>query len=372
MKVTSAMLRTPLYDWHVANGGRMVEFGGWEMPVQYTSIMDEHHATRRAIGIFDVSHMGRFYFSGPNIDGFLDGLTTRRVAGIEPGRIRYSLMTNESGCILDDVLVYRLQNADGSSQYMMVVNAGNREKIYNWLKPRAAAAGIQLDDRSLQTVMIAVQGPKACGLVAGMSNVNPADLKNYGGALGTVGGIPAIISRTGYTGEDGCELIVAAESGPALADAILAAAKPLGGGPAGLGARDTLRLEAAMPLYGHELSETINAAQTDLGFAINLKDREFVGRSAIVAAKKNSDSPVRIGLMLEGKRPAREHCDILVGGNKVGVVTSGTFSPTLERSIAMAYIAPAHAAVGTKVDIDIRGKTTPAEVVSLPFYARPQ
>ncbi|MFM7563511.1 MAG: glycine cleavage system aminomethyltransferase GcvT [Planctomycetota bacterium] len=366
------MLRTPLYDWHVANGGRMVEFGGWEMPVQYTSIMDEHHATRRAIGIFDVSHMGRFYFSGPNIDGFLDGLTTRRVAGIEPGRIRYSLMTNESGCILDDVLVYHLQNTDGSSQYMMVVNAGNREKIFNWLKPRAAAAGIQLDDRTPQTVMIAVQGPKACGLVAGMSNVNPADLKNYGGAIGTVGGISAIISRTGYTGEDGCELIVAAESGAALANAILAAAKPLGGGPAGLGARDTLRLEAAMPLYGHELSETINAAQTDLGFAINLKDREFVGRSAIVAAKKDSELPVRVGLMLEGKRPAREHCDILVGGSKVGVVTSGTFSPTLERSIAMAYISPAHAAVGTKVDIDIRGKTTTAEVVGLPFYTRPQ
>jgi|694.fasta_scaffold88587_2 aminomethyltransferase len=364
------MLRTALYDWHVANGGRMVEFGGWEMPVQYTSIMEEHHATRKAIGIFDVSHMGRFYFSGPNIESFMDGLTTRRVVGIEPGRIRYSLMTNDSGCILDDVLFYRLENADGSSQYMLVVNAGNREKIYQWLKPRATAAGIQLDDRTLQTVMIAVQGPLACGLVAGLGSVNPADLKNYGGAIGTIAGVSAIISRTGYTGEDGCELIVAAESGRAVADAVLQAARKVGGCPAGLGARDTLRLEAAMPLYGHELSETINAAQTDLGFAINLKDREFVGRSAIAAAKKNGQLPVRIGLLLEGKRPAREHCDILVGGEKAGVVTSGTFSPTLERSIAMAYIAPAHASPGTKVEIDIRGKTTSAEVVALPFYTR--
>ncbi len=366
------MLRTALYDWHVANGGRMVEFGGWAMPVQYTSIMEEHHATRKAVGIFDVSHMGRFYFSGPNIDGFLDGLTTRRVAGIEPGRIRYSLMTNESGCILDDVLVYHLQQPDGSSQYMMVVNAGNREKIFNWLQPRAKAAGIHLVDRTMETVMIAVQGPQACQLVAGLGTVDPAGLKNYGGAIGQVAGQEAIVSRTGYTGEDGCELIVAASVGRAIADAILNAAKPLGGCPAGLGARDTLRLEAAMPLYGHELSESINAAQTDLGFAINLKDRDFVGRAAIVAAKKDSELPVRIGLVLEGKRPAREHCDILVAGQKVGVVTSGTFSPTLERSIAMGYISPAHRAPGTQVEIDIRGKTTMAEVVSLPFYTRPE
>ena len=364
------MLRTPLYDWHVANGGRLVEFGGWEMPVQYGSIMDEHHATRKAVGIFDVSHMGRFYFSGSNIESFLDGLTTRRILGIEPGRIRYSLMTNEAGRILDDVLVYLLQNKDGASQYMMVVNAGNRLKIKAWLEKHAAGQGIQLDDQTTSSVMVAVQGPKACEMIARMGDVDPASLKYYSGQFGTVGGIAALVSRTGYTGEDGCELIVDGHLGIKIANEISEAARAIGGGPAGLGARDTLRLEAAMPLYGHELTEEINAAQTELGFAINLKDRKFVGCDAIRKAKVAADLPIRIGLELDGKRAAREYCEIRLAGKKIGVVTSGTFSPTLERSISMGYIDRQFAAVGTAVEIDIRGKSTAARIVKLPFYSR--
>jgi aminomethyltransferase len=188
---TENLLATPLRDWHVSSGGRMVEFAGWLMPVQYSSIIDEHHATRNAVGIFDVSHMGRFYFSGSGIEQFIDGLTTRRIIGIEPGRIRYSLMTNAQGTILDDILVYHLQR-DGNSQYMMVVNAGNRLKIKNWIESRLAGTGISLDDRTERTAMIAVQGPKACGVVAKLGNLDPMELKYYSGAFGKVCGKEAV------------------------------------------------------------------------------------------------------------------------------------------------------------------------------------
>jgi aminomethyltransferase len=314
--------------------------------------------------------MGRFYFEGNGIDRFLDKLTTRRVAGVEPGKIRYSLMTNESGRILDDVLVYHLERPGGSSQHMMVVNAGNRSKIFNWITDHLEGTGITLDDRTLDTAMIAVQGPKACSVVSQISDLDPATLPYYTGAYSKVLGHEALISRTGYTGEDGCEVIVSRDVAVEVATAIADRSSHVGGRPVGLGARDTLRLEAAMPLYGHELTEAINAAQTDLGFAINLKDRDFVGRSAIVAAKKDSNLPVRVGLELEGKRAAREECSVLVNGQNVGFVTSGTFAPTLQKAISMAYVAPEFAAVGTSVEIDIRGKATPARVVRLPFYSR--
>lgn len=365
------LLHTPLYDWHVELGGRMVDFAGWSMPVQYGSIIEEHHQTRKAAGIFDVSHMGRFYFDGEEIDSFLDRLTTRRVAGMDVGRIRYSLMTNETGNILDDVLIYRLGRPDGSSFYMMVVNASNREKIASWIHENIAETdNIVLNDRTVETAMIAIQGPKANEVVSQLSELNPESLKYYTGTTTQVCGYEAIVSRTGYTGEDGCEII--AENGCAaeICRKVHELVAEIGGGAAGLGARDTLRLEAAMPLYGHELSEQINAAQTDLGFAMNFKDRQFVGRSEILAAKKNDQLPVRIGLELEGRRAAREDCDILIGGEKVGFITSGTFSPTLQKAISMGYIDRSHTAPGTEVSVDIRGKSAAAKIVELPFYSR--
>lgn len=364
------LLKTPLWQWHVDQGGRMVGFGGWSMPVQYTSIIAEHNATRTAVGIFDVSHMGRFWFSGPAVDTMLDGLVTRRVAGLEPGKIRYSLMCREDGCILDDVLVYHLERAGSGGEYMMVVNAGNRQKIHDWILARTSGTGLKLDDRTLRTAMIAVQGPQACAVVAGLADQDPAALAYYTGRWGTVSGKPAVISRTGYTGEDGCELIVAAEDARQVVEAVHAAASRLGGMPAGLGARDTLRLEAAMPLYGHELTEQVNAAQAGLKFAINLKDRQFNGADAIRRAMKDPGLPVRVGLKLEGRRAAREECVVLAGGQPAGVVTSGTFSPTLQQSISMAYVAPAHAENGTALEVDIRGTRTVATVCPLPFYSR--
>jgi len=380
---STALKQTPLSNWHASHGGRMVDFAGWTMPVQYQSVIQEHHQTRKAVGVFDVSHMGRFFFYGTDIGQWIDGLMTRRIAGVDAGKIRYSLVTNENGMILDDVLVYHLdchpKDADvfppsetnGKSFYMVVVNAGNREKLANWFCSHIPeGSDIRLEDRTEETAMIAVQGPKANGIIGAIAEINPDSLAYYGGAVSQVDDKWAILSRTGYTGEDGCELIVDASVAEQLWDKVADLAGAVGGGVSGLAARDTLRLEAGMPLYGHELSEEINAASTGLSFAINTKGRTFCGDAAIAKAKEARTDPVRVGLELEGRRPAREGCPVLVDRTQVGTLTSGTLSPTLEKPIAMAYLSPEFSAVGTKVDVDIRGKTHAATVVALPFYRR--
>jgi aminomethyltransferase len=347
----------------------MVEFGGWLMPVQYSSIVDEHQATRRSTGLFDISHMGRLQFNGSGAAAFLDRLLTRRVVGIEPGKIRYSLVTNESGGILDDVLVYHLADPD---QYLLVVNASNRPKIVNWIKQHLPAAkDVEFADQTLDTAMIAVQGPSALDFVGNLVSAPLQQMEYYTGQASKIGGVPGIASRTGYTGEDGCELIVPRDAALAVWEAILAAGSARGAKPAGLGARDTLRLEAAMPLYGHELSEEIDPFRAGLSFAVNL-NHDFIGRNALARLKEAPDLPARIGLELAGKRVPREHYPVTHQGTAVGSVTSGTFSPTLEKPIAMAYVRRDVAVVGTELEIDIRGKSEPAKVVKLPFYQRPK
>jgi len=382
-------LETPLHQWHVDNGGRMVEFAGWSMPVQYASIVAEHHHTRTKLGLFDVSHMGRLFFSGHDVDQYLDALSTRRIVGVEPGKVRYSLICNDDGTILDDVLIYHLA-AGGSfaagdeqsdSFYMMVCNASNRAKINQWFADHLPAqSNLQIDDRTESTAMIAVQGPEANNVVASIASIDPAALSYYCGTVCKVDGGDAILSRTGYTGEDGCEMIVHSAVAAAVWQKLHDAAKFIGGGATGLAARDTLRLEAAMPLYGHELSEEINAAQTELRFAINLKGRSFAGRDAIASAMAEKTLPVRVGIELEGRRPAREGCNIIAADptnqevqevqEVIGHLTSGSLSPTLGVPIAMGYIRPQYAVVGTELLIDIRGKSVAAKVVELPFYKR--
>lgn len=371
MSTVNQLQCTALHGWHSSHGGRLVDFAGWSMPVQYSSIIDEHLATRKSIGMFDVSHMGRFFFSGDGVAAFLDRLTTRRVADMEVGRIRYSLMCNDAGGILDDVLVYRLPTAADASQIMMVVNASNRHKIRNWIESnRSGQDHFELHDRTLETAMIACQGPNANSIVAEICEIEPEQLKYYSGTATRVCGADAIVSRTGYTGEDGCEIIVDNDRAVEVWEEIYNRAVAVRGGANGLAARDTLRLEAAMPLYGHELNEDINAAQANLGFAINLKDRDFIGRDAILAASKDNSLPRRIGLELEDRRAARQHCPIVHHGQPIGEVTSGTFSPTLERSISMGYVQPHYADLTTALTIDIRGKLHNARVVELPFYSR--
>lgn len=345
----------------------MVDFAGWSMPVQYTSIVAEHLATRSSVGLFDISHMGRLRFDGSGTTAFLDRLVTRRVSDLRPGQIRYGLVTNDAGGILDDVLVYRLADGTGGDFHVMVVNASNRAKILAWLEPRLSdASDVVLTDATTTWAMLAVQGPKALALVQPLVDGELAAMKYYTGRACRVAGHDAIVSRTGYTGEDGCELMLAAEAAPALWQALV----DRGAVPAGLGCRDTLRLEAAMPLYGHELSESINPIQAGLAFAVDLAGREFPGHAALTRFKTDAALPVRVGLELAGKRVPREGFAVLVGDRRVGETTSGTFSPTLDRPIAMAYVEPAHAAPGTALIVDIRGRPEPATVVKLPFYRR--
>ncbi len=369
--MTTELARTPLYDWHVAHGGRMVDFAGWSMPVQYTSIGEEHNATRNAVGVFDISHMGRLRFSGPNVGQFLDSIVTRRVIDLKPTQIRYGLVCNEDGGILDDVLVYG-GSLDGTQPYSMVVNAGNREKIIEWLNLHAAETKVSVADDTHRTAMIAVQGPNAIALIQPLVELpSPiAHVRYYNYADGKFEGAPVLISRTGYTGEDGVEIICDADQAPKIWEHLFEEAEKRGGKACGLGARDTLRLEAAMPLYGHELSEAINPLQAGLKFAVNLGGREFIGSKALERLAQDQTQPVRVGLQLDGKRVPRQGCTVLQSEEAVGEVTSGTFSPTFQRPIAMAYVKPTAKATGTQLSVDIRGTRHPAIVVPLPFYQR--
>jgi aminomethyltransferase len=369
--MTGSLRRTPLADWHSAHHGRMVDFAGWSMPVQYGSIVEEHHATRRAAGLFDVSHMGRLRLDGPGSAALLDRLLTRKVEGMGPGKIRYSLVCNESGGILDDVLIYHLQEHAGSLYHLLVVNASNREKIVAWVERHLKSGDdVRFRDQTVETAMIAVQGPAALRIVEPIVGTDLGGLGYYTGVETTICGHVGIASRTGYTGEDGCELIVPAASALEVWEKILAHGQAAGAAAAGLGARDTLRLEAAMPLYGHELNEQIDPLTAGLAFAVNLEGRDFVGRAALVAAKQRTDRPVRVGLEMTGRRVPREHYPVLASGKSIGEITSGTFSPTLQKAIAMAYVQQSHAALGTELSVDIRGTLEPARVVKLPFYSR--
>lgn len=364
---TETLKKTPLYNWHAANGGRMVDFTGWSMPVQYTSIIDEHNATRTAVGLFDVSHMARFRFDGPNALAFIDGLVTRKVADLRPGRIRYGLVCKEDGGILDDVLTYHLQDKSGQSYTWMVVNAGNREKIADWINARLPE-DVTFTDHTEQTAMIAVQGPRAMALAQEIVEGDLSELKYYQGREATILSHPGLVSRTGYTGEDGVELTVPAANAIATWEALHVAAAEVGGHAVGLGARDTLRLEAAMPLYGHELSEEITPLQAGLGFAMSW-DHEFIGKAALEAIDQAS-LPVRVGLVMQDRRVPREHYPLYSGDEQVGEVTSGSQSPTLAAPIAMGYVSPQFAVEGTLLEVDVRGKRHSAKVVPLPFYKR--
>jgi aminomethyltransferase len=376
------LLQTPLYEWHAAQGARMVDFAGWAMPVQYASILEEHAATRSACGLTDISHMGRLRFEGPGAAEFLAGLLTRRVADMVLGQIRYSLVTNDKGGILDDVLIGYYHDECGQPFYVMVVNASNRQKIIRWT---AAHLPCELAERRGREIvwsdvtrlwaMFAIQGPRSLELLQPLLDVDLASLKYYRGAQVRIlhpaarrqGGI---ISRTGYTGEDGFELSIGAGIAADLWKVLMEMGKPLGLVPTGLGARDTLRLEAGMPLYGHELSEAIDPFQAGLGFACHLVGYDFPGRDALKRIQEQPLPLVRVGLELLGRRPAREGCTILAGSQPVGQVTSGTYSPTLRRPIAMGYVWPAWSKPDTELSVDVRGRPEPARVVALPFYRR--
>lgn len=354
--------RTPLYRWHVEHKARMVPFGGWEMPVQYAGIAPEHTAVRTAAGLFDISHMGRVRFRGPDALALLERVFTNSVAAMTDGQVRYGLVCNDAGGILDDVLVYR--RPDG---FAAVVNASNREKMLAWFERHRTGFAVEVQDETFDTAMIAVQGPKAVGIVAGVFAADLGALKYYYATSTQYLGNGCVVSRTGYTGEDGFEVMLPAALAVPLWDEFVAK----GAVPCGLGARDTLRLEAAMPLYGHELTEDTDPIRAGLAWAVKLDKGEFVGRAALQRAAADDTKPVRVGLEIDGKRAAREGCALTdVDGNPAGTVTSGSLCPGLNKSLAMAYVNPQVASVGTPLDADVRGTALPATVVPLPFYKR--
>jgi aminomethyltransferase len=350
----------------------MAEFAGYSMPIQYSTIVTEHTATRQAAGLFDISHMGRLRFEGPRAHLLLDHLLTRRVTDIRPGMVRYSLMCNEDGGILDDVLIANLESPSSRQFFLLVVNAGNRAKILKWIAPHLADfPDVEFRDATESTAMLAVQGPKALAIVERLFDKRVTQLKYYRGLVTEQMSKPCIVTRTGYTGEDGFELIVRAEDAPRVWENIMLAGREHGIEPVGLGARDTLRLEAGMPLYGHELTEAIDPFTAGLGFAVSLAERSFLGSETLAKLKEASRNLTRIGVKLAGRRAAREGACFIDGDNRtVGTVTSGTFSPTLQVPVAMGYVAPEVSAVGTTIDVDIRGSRATAEIVELPFYHR--
>lgn len=362
-----SLLTTPLHAWHIAHGAKMVEFGGWDMPIQYTSIIPEHNAVRKAAGLFDIAHMGRVKFTGPDAERFLNYVTTNDVRTLSPGQIQYSLITNDQGGILDDILVYRFPK-----YWLLVVNASNRIKILNWLETQRAGFDVTIEDLTTAWFMLAVQGPLAVKLLSPLVTEPIADLKYYTGTEAQVLGHGALVTRTGYTGEDGFEVMLPAACAEELTSRLLSDGSSQGVLPAGLGCRDTLRLEAAMPLYGHELSESIDPFTAGLAFAVKLDKGSFIAREPLAAAKANTARLRRVGLQLAIKRIAREGTEVYnKSGTKVGTVTSGTASPTLDKSIAMAYVPQEYSSIGTELDVDIRGQRVAAQVVKLPFYKRP-
>jgi len=352
----------------------MADFGGYEMPIQYTGIVAEHTATRNALGLFDISHMGRLRFDGPRADQLLDHLLTRRVLDMQPGQVRYALICNEEGGILDDVLVSCLESPSGKVYFLLVVNASNKDKILRWLQPHLADfPDVEFHDVTEATAMIAVQGPKAVGVCQKLLPSSALQLGYYRAKVTEQMSKSCIVSRTGYTGEDGFELIVRAEDAERVWENVLLAGREQGAVPVGLGARDTLRLEAGMPLYGHELNEQVDPYMAGLGFACSLKDRRFIGSEVLVEKAKGPGPVLRVGLHVDGRRPAREESPCFDSDQRpIGKVTSGTFSPTLQRPIAMAYLQREAAQVGGTIEVDIRGTRSRATIVDLPFYKRPQ
>lgn len=353
--------RTPLYDWHVAQGGRMVDFAGWEMPVQYKSIVVEHNAVRSSAGLFDVSHMGRLFVSGKDAQQAIAQVVTCPVDSMADGRVRYGLVLADDGGTIDDVLVTRLND----KRWLVVANASGREAVLAKLVSAATSGDVDVVDRTVELAMLAVQGPKAIEIVDTWYSAaeKPSALGYYRAAeMKTEAGLKTLVSRTGYTGEDGVELIFDAGQAVDVADELLAA----GVEPAGLGARDTLRLEAGMPLYGHELSMEIDPRSAGLQFAIR-KSGGFCGAEAL-ASKVVQRS--RVGLRFEGKRPVRERTPLFSNDEEIGVVTSGTSSPTLGQPIAMAFVDLAFVEVGSELEAEVRGARIRGSVVALPFYKR--
>lgn len=363
--------RTALDATHRSLGATMTDFAGWDMPLRYGSERDEHQAVRTRAGLFDLSHMGEITVTGPDAAALLNHALVGDLASVGVGRARYTMICRADGGILDDLIVYRL----AEHEYMVVANASNAQVVLDALTERAAGFDAEVRDDRDAYALLAVQGPESPGILKAVTDADLDGLKYYAGLPGTVAGVPALIARTGYTGEDGFELFVRPEHAVQLWEALLAAGAGAGLVPCGLSCRDTLRLEAGMPLYGHELTTELTPFDAGLGRVVKFgKEGDFVGREALTKAAERAEARpprVLVGLIAEGRRVPRAGYSVVADGKVIGEVTSGAPSPTLGRPLAIAYVDAAHAAPGsTGVGVDIRGSHEPYEVVALPFYKR--
>jgi aminomethyltransferase len=363
----TALHLTPLHGRHEALGAKLIEFGGWLMPVQYGGILEEHRAVRERAGLFDLSHMGELFVSGEEAGEALASALVTNPPALREGRAHYSMICAPDGGVVDDLIVYRL----GPQRYLVVANASNAQVVSDTLAERLVGSRAVLDDRSLATALIAIQGPRSVEVVGPLTDVDLGGLRYYSIAEGHVAGIPALVARTGYTGEDGFEIFVETGRAGELWDALSAAGRGVGMLPIGLGARDTLRLEAGMPLYGNELDRATNPYEAGLGRVVKLdKEGDFVGRAALEKVAAEGPAKRLVGLVMQGRGIARHGYPVGAGERRTGVVTSGTQSPTLGKAIAMAYVAPGDAETGTILEVEIREQRVAAEVVDLPFYRR--
>ncbi|MCR4633946.1 MAG: glycine cleavage system aminomethyltransferase GcvT [Erysipelotrichaceae bacterium] len=357
-------LKTPLYDAHVKAGGRIVPFAGYLLPVQYEGVIAEHLAVRKEAGLFDVSHMGEITFKGKGALASLNHLLTNDYTKMPLGKVRYGILCFEDGGVCDDLLVYKF----GEEDYFIVVNASNRHKDFAWMKDHILE-DTQIEDISDSIAQVALQGPKSYEIISRLMKEEDIPQKYYTAKRDVkVGDINCIISYTGYTGESGYEIYVENKDAEKLWDLLLETGKDFGLRPCGLGARDTLRLEASMPLYGHEMDETITPLETGLDYGVKMNKEDFIGKKALL--EKGEPKICRVGLRIVDKGVLREHQDVYVGEEKIGHTTSGTYSPLFKTSIAMALIDKKYSKIGQTVEVDVRGRRLKAEIVEMPFYKR--
>jgi aminomethyltransferase len=360
----TALRRTPLYDLHRELGAKLIDFGGWEMPVQYAGILEEHRAVRERVGIFDVSHMGELELTGEDALASLQWLTPNDVGRLADGRCHYTAFLTEKGTFVDDLLVYRKRQ----DSWLLVVNASNTPKDFEWARAHSRG-GVRVDDASDRYALIAVQGPRAAALLARLAADDPSDLAYYAFRETSVAGFPSLVSRTGYTGEDGFEIYLAPEGAEPVFRRLLEEGRAEGAAPCGLGARDTLRLEARMALYGNDIDETVTPWEADLGWIVKMEKGDFVGREALARQKAEGVSRKLVGFEMVDRGIARHGYPARTSRGD-GVVTSGTHSPTLGKPIGLALLPTAASAVGTGFEVDIRGRAARAQVVETPFYKR--
>lgn len=361
-----ALKRTPFYEAHVRAGAKIVEFAGFEMPIQYGGIVEEHRRVRATVGIFDVSHMGEVEIRGPGALAFVQRITVNDASKLVEGRVQYSAMCYEDGGIVDDLLVYHC-----GDHYLLVINASNTEKDLAWMRSHATA-NVTIEDRSDATGLLAVQGAKSMATLQRLTDLDLGSIQYYHWKRGRIAGVDALVSRTGYTGELGFELYVGADAkaGAALWDAIMEAGREYDIGPVGLGARDTLRLEMGFCLYGNDIDQTTNPLEAGLGWITKIEKGDFLGRATLQAVKQRGVARKLVGFTMSDRAFPRHGYEIHADGRRIGAVTSGTFSPVLEKGIGMGYVEAAHAAPGSPLHILVRDRAVPATVVPLPFVKR--